>query len=832
MLSRYEIESRLERLSVRHGGSLAGNIQKAEIAGNTNVLFIGLGGMGCKTVNKMREICEKEFDSWRDNVGFLVIDSDRYELHNIAIGAGNGYISSNNMIYIGVDNPAAINGWVDSDVQVMGRLDIGAQGIRQVGRAMLCGTVKYNELKRKIEDAIHYFGSRRSPMHVVLISGLSGGTGSGIFIDVAVMVRKIFEELVTEGDLFCTFYTPDVQKYNSDGVEVISPSQWAYHCENAYAAIKELDYFTKDIAEYRLQNDFGTVEFRGKVFEQNKIFIVSGTEACKTRDEIITSAAYSMLNRYQTHPVAVEPTFFNLFSNVVGTTSGYSALGYNAIGFSTDEMVTYCSDQLYRKVMDKWENDNDFTNETVTRILDGCGLSSVYDIFKRIIQREDFERELCIDESDERCPRVKTTLGRVHNVDIVLNYAREKAYSAFNLFCRRGANRNYSNIAVEILRDMLSNVGFLYEYGPLFPVHVLKGKKDVLGCIDRLISFAGAELQEVNRVAHEKFKNVERALEDAGINLKSRIITNSSQVREFIHLCDEYVRAYFEFRVFNDVFHYVLKDAVSILEELYYSKFELRKNLFYSIGDMLERDCDAIAHGVGITQSKSVFSLNGASNNAHRIRGFLDNVADDVADVFSHDIISRLFNTPDCCILWEELENGAGNGLIEEIRRAFCDAVCHPVLNNVEQLAALAYVDDTYYNGMLTGGSVSQADLTNMWNNLPVRNFAISLLCQDILSEVGRGLDFEYENVVDMADLMNVTLVTMPSSTPCINAQLTNMMGNNAMTFQAQAGYIPAITFMKTALNVSLPLVKNMAEYAAVYAHSNTPGRHLDRSWI
>lgn len=97
-----------------------------------------------------------------------------------------------------------------------------------------------DKIKSIIQDASDEF--EQSTITVHIISGLSGGTGSGCFLDVCYLVKHVLNEL-GGGFTFGYFFLPDV---NLDEKHITATNTCIRNTiiNNAYAAMQELDYCT------------------------------------------------------------------------------------------------------------------------------------------------------------------------------------------------------------------------------------------------------------------------------------------------------------------------------------------------------------------------------------------------------------------------------------------------------------------------------------------------------------------------------------------------------------------------------------------------------------
>lgn len=183
-------------LSPRYSGSAA--------------LVIGIGGTGMRALWKLKQkvYAQIQPDSSNggvkryDHIQFLVIDSDTTE---IASTAGEAQIDPNSDEFCNIsdsqlsvklsdqdevrkikENP--LLNWFDVDQARMQGAE-GAGGIRQVGRFLLFSNVDklLGHLNSKITTAL----TEQNPpaLDIYIFAGISGGTGSGTFIDTCYLIN-------------------------------------------------------------------------------------------------------------------------------------------------------------------------------------------------------------------------------------------------------------------------------------------------------------------------------------------------------------------------------------------------------------------------------------------------------------------------------------------------------------------------------------------------------------------------------------------------------------------------------------------------------------------
>lgn len=616
-----EIKNALKELSVAGGGSLVKRIKKTVIAESANVLFVGLGGMGCDTINVLKKNFVNDYSD-NGHVKFLAIDTHKDALRDIDIAHG-GFLTRNEQFELYsidatnllVNPPANVRSWLGNLDPVLIH-DDGAQGTRQIGRIMLCGTTKYMDLRTKIKlitDELYGRTNIQHPLHVILISGIAGGTGSGTFIDVGYMIRNILDEYNDRNrptHYFGAFYLPDVQK-NVDKIRN-NPAIWERLEKNGYAAIKELDYFmnngtlrvgAKPI--YRLKLIDNTEVTSAKpLFDKNKVFLISATDTFDKKEDIINASALSLLNMYHTtsfnakagtgiNPQSVLGTFCNSAEDVstwendhVGKHNrkeddkiipdrnddspypafmsyNYASFGYASIYIPRDEMMTYCANTVFQEVINRWKRTEKLNQQTVVDFAMGYRIDSIDSIYNILIE------ESRLDLSSMKIPTNDTTVypykkkfikwGGYGNIEESKQEADNLADSLFAQL--RAANQNYTlyDRIYQPIEDIIKSKDFLTDYGPFVAIAILSGlgsengRGEIKGCIDNLNYMLSNQLNfeiEQKRKAYEEKK---QSLENESANMLADNTPTDDEIRHFIDVCYQYSLAKFEYLVYANV---------------------------------------------------------------------------------------------------------------------------------------------------------------------------------------------------------------------------------------------------------------------------------------
>ena len=244
----------IQQLNISTGGGISSEKIRIDTI-NHPVLVIGLGGTGTDAlinlkyqVNRRFKLPEKQQKP--ANIEFLSLETNEHDKKRyrgitldpatevaLLSNPGIGSILNNRSTL-----PEYIKSWLSPNLTITDGTK-GASGNRQAGRLLLFE--KLNTVIDAIENKIRNLRmDQENKLLVFILSGLSGGTGGGMFLDIAYIVRGIMEreygakgvdKVETMGYLF----TPDV---NLSGNNLNIHTE-EYIQRNGYAALKELDFF-------------------------------------------------------------------------------------------------------------------------------------------------------------------------------------------------------------------------------------------------------------------------------------------------------------------------------------------------------------------------------------------------------------------------------------------------------------------------------------------------------------------------------------------------------------------------------------------------------------
>jgi len=232
-------------------------------------VVVGIGGTGHEILSRIRRLVEESYGSLANFpiLSFLVIDTDKdYKISNPE--AGGTPFKDNEKHWARVSGKQVremvaemekypwISSWFPTELERnITSLEAGAGQIRACGRfAFFCN---YHEIQKKFLDALkrtkgkeslmldrHGIKVNNNAVNVFVTGSLSGGTGSGMLIDVGYCVRNW---LRGENSPSTTAIVPTPEAFAGINVgdRVLS---------NGYAALMELNYYSDYRTEY-IQQD-------------------------------------------------------------------------------------------------------------------------------------------------------------------------------------------------------------------------------------------------------------------------------------------------------------------------------------------------------------------------------------------------------------------------------------------------------------------------------------------------------------------------------------------------------------------------------------------------
>lgn len=301
---------------------------------NKDLLYVGLGGVGSKVVTDLKIMLQDNITP-EDNINFLMIDSDIPFMEQCIEDSKDGRglnaleiisIYRQNLETILSEGAAAdtrnnLAKWMREDFPSLTIGTDGAKGNRQVGRLMLSNA--YEDFRILLFEKLDeiYNRSEAGRMDVVVISGVAGGTGSGIISDVTYNIKafaraKKWKNVRVGGCLLM----PDVLFADKSIKE--DEALKALLLANSCATLKEIDHFMHivDVDEsYYFESTTHRLNMKDNIFDV--CMLVSGKkdeQGYIPCDTICRDTAYFLfklaVNKYfggKENRVLLRDIFFN-----------------------------------------------------------------------------------------------------------------------------------------------------------------------------------------------------------------------------------------------------------------------------------------------------------------------------------------------------------------------------------------------------------------------------------------------------------------------------------------------------------------------------------------
>jgi hypothetical protein len=314
-------------------------------------VLIGLGGTGKKALLHAKKRFLETFGEEPPLVRFLLLDTTSANTdHLTARTPPDGReekvrLRASEVLHIEARGASLlpqvhdeIREWFPPKADLKANILSGAGQIRALGRLALFAnaTTVYENLRDLLALARDYQDERPAldrqnvyepytpHLTLVLVGSLAGGTGSGIFLDVAFVLRELMKD---EDQLYGYFLLPDIY-VNRPGTQNVEA--------NAYAALKELDHFMSQEDTWSYAFGGRRIQVRKKPFDM--AFLVNReNRAGKAFNELDDLAELLGLGLYlASGPLGKEQ--MDVFDNIVhqlneqkgryyGKTAHYASLG-------------------------------------------------------------------------------------------------------------------------------------------------------------------------------------------------------------------------------------------------------------------------------------------------------------------------------------------------------------------------------------------------------------------------------------------------------------------------------------------------------------------------
>lgn len=400
-----------ESMDYDSNGRLTAVVNKA-LALDAPILIVGLGGTGVGATLKVKKMiydrlqCEQKNGVFMDkprNIEYLVMDTDMAS-KNMSIG-GVGFSEAMDESFVftcgniqaklqSPNLPSYIANWVDKDIDLT-EVVYGAGAVRQVGRFMLFDNIKrvIDAIEAKIvrvttsnKDGDGGYGDK-VPLYVFVLAGISGGTGSGTFIDIAYLIKGIARKINNNRVVkrIGLLFLPDVNL----AIPGISDTKKENLKKNGFAALKELDYLmninnqTGDCFE----QDYGTVKIGpkadGDIPPFETCILISSTDSegrtkANSYEYTLAVAAETVLNfvaseekqsvdefsinSFISNSADEDGTYVTMLENNISPVNyKYAVAGASSAVIPLDDIMSYMAYLAFEKIDGLWNRIPDET---------------------------------------------------------------------------------------------------------------------------------------------------------------------------------------------------------------------------------------------------------------------------------------------------------------------------------------------------------------------------------------------------------------------------------------------------------------------------------------
>lgn len=403
------------------GISFISDVSKIDVI-NEPILIVGLGGTGIDGMLRVKAKINETFKTGvnpnngmrktvPDNIRFIGVDTDKRSFVDPETGVCSlkyrgMFVEEDETLNIGSktlttyfeyaknNNITYITDWVSPNLNTQDATE-GAGGIRQISRLCLFEQFQkvHGKFTKVIGDLISSNAATNKKLSVYIIGGISGGTGSGTFIDIPYIIQSaakaamgiseaanIWQSLSIMG----YFVTPDISFSNhpADRIRI-----------NGYAALKELDYLMgiEERGETFKQSYTATQEIRSSRKPYGLVNFVSGTFIDGTPVSNAYDSALQVIAENIIFFISNDPSDNNFgalsfqnnvnneinqmiahlenTNNVKPVAYRYGILGASGKILPVQDIMTCLASRLFDDINDMWEKHGEPTDQEVNLIL-------------------------------------------------------------------------------------------------------------------------------------------------------------------------------------------------------------------------------------------------------------------------------------------------------------------------------------------------------------------------------------------------------------------------------------------------------------------------------
>lgn len=827
------------KLLLSAGGGIISAQQQADQVENTATVLIGLGGTG---VDALRTIKTQVYERLKPDdpeavikeyahIRFLGVDSARTQGNPaddddaaqagslIALDDTEMFSISNRDVRGAFTNTAAIQmrhelDWLRYDaINAPDLGDAGAGGIRQVGRYMMMdkSALFLSRIEQEIKAAKSGLSSPSVNVHI--FSGLSGGTGSGCFLDVCYMVQHIAQKIggVTT---FGYFFLPDVNLSRIPDSDIQTRE---YVPRNGYAAMQELDYCMQlqynggaFVQEYQNHQQ---IKWAGQPVDMCHLVCATNEQGDVIKNAydyaMNVTAEYVMdfLTRDVDHTFDLKQQLAN-FQNkivtadgqkVIGTNLAYCVIGASCATIPMREINTYLASKLFGKfaTIENHTPSKADVEALANRAL-ANGTSDVYNSLYRMIT-EGADSSYAAYSDDWKYVK------DYGNKDLVNHYTNQRAAKQNKVEANAKSLTTEGNERSLLgkLRGELETIIKDLDRGPLYAYRMLSAAEshNLLNIIDGLIA-ENTSRQEQEAIQddgrHADYENAKRDFEQR----RKRSLLDNDEKRFADY--ELYLQAVME----HDVSSYVYDRLGRVLKEFRKQVVDVTAEYYIKLGRVMEtlintfKENDRALSGEKVMKGTGSFAI--PMMTIEELKPSLD----------------------------EEIERINVPGMMDAFMQLLLDNQNAWILedqNKITRLVTTFFVDTAF--GSFANRSIT-AFLSDKYGTDNVQKLAQKIYNEWMMRLTQKASPLFYFNpsIWRASQTSRLAFISMPASSAPIKAA-ADMMNQVDNTFAVkESALTDRIYVMCSACALPLSAYNNCAEYERGYFSAKHAGGHYYES--
>jgi hypothetical protein len=230
---------------------------------NVPTILIGLGGIGSSIANTVYGSIPPEH---RGRVAIHAFDTDANSISQLEhLRNCATQTSTNHSVGEYLQNNSELVKWFPANPHLKRKgMTEGAGQVRAVSRLAFRSAMAEGKLNAMWDGIERIFPvdsySNQHSVRVIIISSLVGGTGSGIFLQIALYLREMLERKLGSDSVLIrgAFLLPDILVRSN----TLDRNEWEAVQGNGYASLKELNAITLSASGHKNQNVTIELEYR------------------------------------------------------------------------------------------------------------------------------------------------------------------------------------------------------------------------------------------------------------------------------------------------------------------------------------------------------------------------------------------------------------------------------------------------------------------------------------------------------------------------------------------------------------------------------------------